>query len=370
MTASNGLERRHNRTWAIGALLILSACATGREPPKTTAMVPVTSGLVFRFGMDDAACGVTLPAACTDTSKAMHPGAPSVLVELKPFAIDRHEVTNEQYRHCVELGGCSRPAKMSAPGVQRYYGSIDSELVVENHKFADHPVIHVHAGQAAEYCKWVGKRLPSEFEWERVAAGPAKDIAGKQVYPWGPKGPRNGPGECGDRDIYLGGCTVRDHPEKVATADEDQVLEDGVTVYDLAGNVAEWTASDGDPRATCDMGQTYDCDDCLACRTTEKSADACKIHCSGCSCGADSSACFRTCGAPVCPIYSASQQPLVLDAAATNKLATRVVRGGHYAEGSGSREGQPCEGRSDHRGWMRMWNESDATIGFRCAKSL
>jgi formylglycine-generating enzyme required for sulfatase activity len=86
-------------------------------------------------------------------------------VYLSTYWLDRHEVTNRQYRHCVESGGCGPPK---------------DQLTYDDPLQADHPVTNVTWAQARHYCGWLGKRLPTEAEWEKAARG----IDGR-LYPWG-----------------------------------------------------------------------------------------------------------------------------------------------------------------------------------------
>jgi formylglycine-generating enzyme required for sulfatase activity len=86
-------------------------------------------------------------------------------VYVSTYWLDRHEVTNRQYRQCMESGGCAPPKDHSA---------------YEDAARADHPVTNITWTQARNYCAWRGKRLPTEAEWEKAARG----IDGR-LYPWG-----------------------------------------------------------------------------------------------------------------------------------------------------------------------------------------
>jgi hypothetical protein len=93
---------------------------------------------------------------------------PAHTVALDALWIDRAEVTNAQYRECVEAGACVAP--MTCDWGDPAYGDGLKE---------DHPVVCVDWEGAKAYCEWAGGRLPTEAEWEYTARGP-----GGRVYPY------------------------------------------------------------------------------------------------------------------------------------------------------------------------------------------
>ncbi len=140
-------------------------------------------------------------------------------VVLPAFEIDRSEVTVAQYDDCVEEGDCSWPA---GHGLDCNFGRADR---------LNHPVNCVDWNQAAAYCKWAGKRLPTEQEWEKAARG-----TDGRPYPWGGEEPR-----CELAVIRDGGSGCSVHPTWPVCS-----MTAGNSPYglcDTAGNVWEWTAT-------------------------------------------------------------------------------------------------------------------------------
>ena len=84
-------------------------------------------------------------------------------IEVDPFWMDRTEVTNAQYASCVNEGVCP------ALGEDAAYDSATRKDYFFDPDYQSYPVLNVSWDGAQSYCKWVGRRLPSEIEWAWAA---------------------------------------------------------------------------------------------------------------------------------------------------------------------------------------------------------
>jgi formylglycine-generating enzyme required for sulfatase activity len=102
-------------------------------------------------------------------------------------------------------------------------------------KIMDHPVIHVSWEDVQEYCKWAGRQLPTEAQWEYAARGGLKGMD----YPWG--NDRNPDGKWRHntwQGLFPEKHTVQDGFEE--TAPVKSYEPNGYGLYDMSGNVWEW----------------------------------------------------------------------------------------------------------------------------------
>ena len=209
--AVHGIGRRKGRRrglWAgaTAAAVVFAAGAawlvrsTGELPPE-------------RNGRDGAPAAL-VPAG----SFVMGDGeeAPRREVFLDAFYIDRHEVTTARYAKFLAATGSVRPPQA--------WEALDSSAG------ADLPVVGVDWNDAAAYCAWAGRRLPTEAEWEKAARGPDE-----RRFPWGDESPSLDRANYVNTspEAYGGGLhKVGAHPAGRSP----------YGIHDMAGNASEWTA--------------------------------------------------------------------------------------------------------------------------------
>jgi formylglycine-generating enzyme required for sulfatase activity len=128
--------------------------------------------------------------------------APEHIVFLDAYWIYQHEVTNANFRSCVEADVCNGDP--------------------EDFPKDDYPVVSITWHEASGYCKWARGRLPTEAEWEKAARG-----TDGRNYPWGSETPN---------------CNLHGYCEGISPVGNYLLSASPYGALDMFGNVAEWTA--------------------------------------------------------------------------------------------------------------------------------
>ncbi len=179
----------------------------GADCPPGMAYVPPGE---FVMGADPAEADPGLPD-----------NVPEHVVWLSAFCLDRTEVTTADWSRCIDAGACAAPRCAAAT--------------------EDRPVACVTHEEAAGFCAWAGKRLPTEAEWEKAARGGC-ELSGsaccggedERLLPWG------------DDEMWLRRACYFAVCERCAEGLQPVGgRPEGAGPYghlDLMGNVMEWTA--------------------------------------------------------------------------------------------------------------------------------
>jgi formylglycine-generating enzyme required for sulfatase activity len=259
--------RRDATRLALLAVALVTAVASGQSRNAPPGMVWIPGG-EFAMGAEDPEVrGDVVGMQATFDSRPIH------RVHVDGFWMDRTEVTNAQFAAFVKATGYVTVAERT-PRAEDYPGAPPENLVAGSVVFTppdhavpldthfrwwsyvkganwrhpagpgsdlkgkdQHPVVHIAYEDALAYAKWAGKRLPTEAEWEFAARGGLQGA----VYPWGnelrPKGKwmanihqGHFPDHDAGSDRFIGIAPVAQFPAN------------GYGLYDVAGNVWEWTS--------------------------------------------------------------------------------------------------------------------------------
>jgi len=212
----------------IPTIIKLKPTNTPPPPPPTPTPLPTPTPVPVTVEAEAQETPTPLPAI-TDVMVEIPAGpfilgnnnsdpneAPEQEMDLPAFMIDVFEVTNADFAAFVEATG--------------YKTYLERQGSSRNWRWAykegkdRHPVVFVTFEDAQAFCKWAGKRLPTEFEWEKAARGPEHFL-----FPWGNE---YDPTMLNGRDSGLRQTTV-----------VGSYPPNGYGLFDMAGNVMEWVDS-------------------------------------------------------------------------------------------------------------------------------
>jgi formylglycine-generating enzyme required for sulfatase activity/energy-coupling factor transporter ATP-binding protein EcfA2 len=206
------LLERQARRWLQGLVAVLGTIALGTTGvlayPHVLRWRAASLGEMVTIQPGEAVIG-------TKYSQAEDSEKPEWRTHLPAFKIERFEVSNRQYRLCVAARACFPPVG----NPERLYN--DSVL--------NHPIVGITAVQAASYCRWLKRRLPTEVEWERAARG-----SGGKLWPWGEHTPT---------PKYANILFNARKGTQPVDSNPEGASQEGKGVFNLVGNVWEWTAS-------------------------------------------------------------------------------------------------------------------------------
>lgn len=246
------LDRRGDPPWLagdmVGALTAITGCRFGYAVAAWRAWLQTRADCTKSSGASKADL-ISLPGGTFTMGDAEgEPDEAPRSVSLRSFRLMRHEVTNGEFAAFVAATGhVTDPERRGAGYVWtdrwREVSGADwrhpqgSKSSIKG--LARHPVAQVSARDAAAYCAWRGLRLPTEEEWEFAARG----VDGRH-YPWGNESPR----QSGGRRANFGAeeCCAPDASDGFLRTAPVESYPRGVSafgLYDMAGNVWEWTAS-------------------------------------------------------------------------------------------------------------------------------
>ena len=163
-------------------------------------------------------------------------GGPSVLIELDgdSYHLDMFEVTNEEYALFLNERGNRQQEGVYWVELRSRFALIEEKegIFAAKDSFETHPVVEVSWHGARAYCEWAGKRLPTQREWRYACEG-----SEELKYPWGEAFEQGYANIYGHKyDGYVRTSPVGTFPEGASP----------FGIMDMAGNVWEWTQSEGD----------------------------------------------------------------------------------------------------------------------------
>ena len=167
-----------------------------------------------KAGTQDAPMALVPAGEFTMGSNLADDERPAHNVYLNAFYIDKYEVTVGQYAKYLEVTDMEEPPDWS---------------IMDQPQHQKRPVVNVDWEDAVKFCKWAGKRLPTEAEWEKAARG-----TDGRIYPWGNEAPTRLHANFGRKEW--------NNHLALAPVGSFEEGKSPYGIYDMAGNAWEWVS--------------------------------------------------------------------------------------------------------------------------------
>jgi serine/threonine-protein kinase len=227
----------------VPSLSVAAPSSTVTSPSLTIAPADLAPQITVRVWATDGAEMVLVPAGefVMGSEELGDDERPVQRVYLSAFWIDRYEVTNERFARFVAATGYQTVAEQRGWGWV-WKGSAWEEVEGADWRYPhgpasgiadkmDHPVVLVSWNDAESYCRWAGKRLPGEAEWEKAARGPITDSGYGRRYAWGD-----------DFDSTRANTQEAQRGDTTPVGNFSPQGDSPWGASDLTGNVWEWVA--------------------------------------------------------------------------------------------------------------------------------
>ena len=225
-------DRRVFQAWSplvfivLGGMLLPITARPGMQRNEDSRAMVFVRGGTIAIGIDDAEIPRFARIFGVSFMQLFQDELPKHQVSVADFFIDKYLVTNSRFKKFVNQHPEWRPGKLSPELDHGNYLNHWSGGLFSPGK-ADDPVVNVNWYAAVAYCQSFGKRLPSEAEWEHAARGRLSS----PIFPWGNE-------SVSPMRANYSGSKLH------TTTRVGSYPPNGYGIYDMAGNVWEFTADE------------------------------------------------------------------------------------------------------------------------------
>lgn len=195
--------------------------------PTVPGSMVLVRGATVQMGIDAAQIPILVKTFNIDVPQLFQDEVPRHSVTIDDFYLDRYLVTNSEFKKFTDLNLEWRPEHIPLALHNGNYLKHWNEDALKTK--AEHPVVNVSWYAAVAYCRWIGKRLPTEAEWEHAARGGLNAL-----FPWGDQ-PVDG------TRANFSGSGVR------TTSPVGAYPANGYGLFDMAGNAWQFLADQWEP---------------------------------------------------------------------------------------------------------------------------